>query len=144
MECHPGERLPRELVHGFRPVARDVDPDFAHGGNGFRTHVAGFGAGARDLKRRASIVSKQAFCHLASSGVSCAEDQNSRCSSPISKVSNLHVKKSPANAQKNCSRLRWFEVLPDGESFPQFFANREVVAAAEPPIKNCLGFLDIR
>ena len=46
--------------------------------------------------------------------------------------------------QKNCSGLRFFEVFPDGESFPQFFANREVVVAAEAAVKNCLGFLDIR
>jgi hypothetical protein len=46
--------------------------------------------------------------------------------------------------QENCSRLRFFEVFADGESFPQFFADREVVVAAEAAVKNCLGFLDIR
>ena len=71
------ESLPGEVVHGFRPVARDIDPNFTHGGNGFRTHVAGLGAGARNRKRRATIVPKQAFRHLAARGVSRAENQNS-------------------------------------------------------------------
>jgi hypothetical protein len=64
---HIIETLTSELVHGFRPVARDIDPNFMHCGNGLRAHVTGFGAGARNLKRRSPIVSKQAFRHLASS-----------------------------------------------------------------------------
>src|SRR5271157_2374325 len=63
---HVIEILPHELIHGFRPLARNIDPDFMHGGNGFRAHVAGFCAGARDLERSASIVPKQSFRHLAS------------------------------------------------------------------------------
>jgi hypothetical protein len=82
---HIIERLPHKLVYGFRPVARDINPDFTHRGNGFRAEVAWFGAGARDLERSASIVSKQPFRHLASSRVSCAEDQNSHDSSPFLK-----------------------------------------------------------
>jgi hypothetical protein len=45
--------------------------------------VTGFGAGAEDLKHRASIVTKQAFRHLASSGVSGTKDQNSHGLAPI-------------------------------------------------------------
>ena len=35
---HDIELLPRELVHGFRPVARDIDPNLAHHSDGFRPH----------------------------------------------------------------------------------------------------------
>jgi hypothetical protein len=38
-----------------------------HRDNGFRVHLARFRAGAENLKRRASIVPKQPFGHLASS-----------------------------------------------------------------------------
>jgi hypothetical protein len=50
------ERLPRELVHGLRAVARNIEPDFFHHGNGLGPYVAGFCPGAEDLKSIAPIV----------------------------------------------------------------------------------------
>jgi hypothetical protein len=86
---HKVKRLPGELVHRFRPLAGDINPDFTHCGDGFRANGARLCAGARNLKRSASIVPKQPFRHLAPGRISGAEDQNSHALPPFPGNSNF-------------------------------------------------------
>ncbi len=74
---HIIEGLPHELVHRLRSLARNIDPDFAHGGDSFRAHVARFRAGAENIERRASIVSEQAFRHLTACRIARTKDKDS-------------------------------------------------------------------
>jgi len=56
-------------------MARDIDTQFVHHGDGFGSHDARFCARAFDFKT--GVVAEQSFGHLAAGGVSGAEDENS-------------------------------------------------------------------
>ena len=59
------EGLALKLVNMFGAVAGNVDAQFAHDGDCFRTNVAWLCSGARDFEQIAGVVAEQAFGHLA-------------------------------------------------------------------------------
>ena len=71
------EGLGYKLIHRFRPVLRNVNPDFGHRLDGLRANVRRFGAGGKYLETVSSFVAQQAFRHLAAGGISGAEYQHS-------------------------------------------------------------------
>jgi hypothetical protein len=56
-------------------MARDVDSDLLHSRNCLLPNSAGFDASALDFKLVASVMTENAFCHLATRRISRAEDQ---------------------------------------------------------------------
>src|SRR5579863_5564306 len=73
---HVIETLAGEIVDVFGAVAAQVDANFLHDGNRFRTDFRRVHARAEDLKAIAGIVPEQALGHLAASGVAGAQDQD--------------------------------------------------------------------
>src|SRR5687768_10429282 len=71
------ELAPGKLVNRFRTMSGNIDSDLAHRFDRFRPDASWRDAGARNLETIAGHVSQQALCHLASRGVSRAENQHS-------------------------------------------------------------------
>lgn len=71
------ERLAEKFVNVLGTVAGDVDAELAHDGDCLWANVAWFGSGARDLEAMARVVAEEAFGHLASGGISGAENEDS-------------------------------------------------------------------
>jgi hypothetical protein len=60
------ELFPGEFIYRLRTMAGDVYANLTHSLDRQRSNVAGFDTGARDLEPVASVVSQEAFGHLAS------------------------------------------------------------------------------
>lgn len=71
------KRLAFEFGHVFGAVAGKVDAEFSHGGDGFGADQTGFYAGAFHFEFVPGVVAEEAFGHLASGGVSGAENEDS-------------------------------------------------------------------
>jgi hypothetical protein len=71
------EVLAYKLIHRFRPVSGDVDPDFRHHLDGLRANARRPGAGGEYLETVSGFMAQQAFRHLAAGGISGAEYQHS-------------------------------------------------------------------
>ena len=70
-------RLVEEAVHVLAFMGGDVDPDFCEGADGEWVHVAcGVGPGAGDFENVSGEVAKDAFCEVATAGVSGAQDED--------------------------------------------------------------------
>jgi hypothetical protein len=73
---HVVEILARKLHHRLGAMSRNINPDLTANGNSFGPYPAWFCAGAKNLIRRASVVSKEPLRHLATSRVPRAKDEN--------------------------------------------------------------------
>src|SRR5207248_1740665 len=74
---HCVEGLRSKLIHRFRSMPGDIDADFLHHSDRFRTHDARFGARALHVIQIARIVTQEPFRHLAPRRIAGAEDQDS-------------------------------------------------------------------
>lgn len=71
--------LVQKVIHVLRGVRADIDADFGHGFDGERVNIArGIRSGAMDIEQVTGGLSKQAFGHVATAGVSGAENENER------------------------------------------------------------------
>jgi len=70
------ERLPDELIHGLGSVIGDIEPDFIHYRDRFRSHTSRVRASREDLKPIPALVTKKPFRHLAPGRISSAENKN--------------------------------------------------------------------
>jgi hypothetical protein len=66
-------------IDGLGRLRQDVDADFGHHGNRLRIHARRLTAGALNVNAIAEQMARQAFCHLASSGIGDAEKDEPCC-----------------------------------------------------------------
>src|ERR1043166_1214208 len=70
------KRLGCELIHRFRAVARNIDPDLGHRGDRFGPDTARPGSGGQNFVAAAPFAAPEPSGHLAARGIAGAKNQD--------------------------------------------------------------------
>jgi len=73
---HVVELLSRKLIDRLGPVHGNIDAQFLHDGDRFRSHLAWLRSGAFDLEVLPFVMAQQAFSDLRPCRISCTHDEH--------------------------------------------------------------------